>query len=258
MKVKAAMIPRLVVAALGATIITLIWCPIMLVCGLISKSGRANYHISKAWCVIVAKLLGISYSLHNRHKVQEGQSYIICPNHQGNADILALIITLPIPYKWVIKKELLNVPFFGQGLGATGAISIDRSNPEEAIRKIRDGADKIGGGWSILIYPEGTRTVDGTVRAFKKGAFMIACESGLPILPVTVNGAHKILPKSSIVFHPGHITVTLHDPIPTAGLTSHDIPELMDKTRTAILSALDYEYDPFDPANRTLSEAPQN
>ncbi len=258
LKRKAFVIPRFAAAAVVIAIITVIWCPTMLICSVFDKSGRANYHLSRAWCVIAAKALGISYSVHGEHKARAGESYIICPNHQGNIDILALILTLPVPYKWVIKKELLKVPFFGQGLGATGAISIDRSNPEEAIQKIREGTAKVGGGWSVLIYPEGTRTVDGTVRAFKKGAFMIALEAGLPILPVTVNGAHKILPKSSKLVYPGHVTVTLHEPIPTAGLSTEDLPRLMETTREAILSSLDYDYDPFDPAVRAAPRSPES
>lgn len=97
----------------------------------------------------------------------------------------------------------------------------------------------------MLIYPEGTRSADGNLQPFKKGAFMMAVQTGIPILPITCNGAFKVLPKKTIVFHPGRVTLTVGDPIPTEGLTEEDVPELMEKTRAAITRNFDPDYNPF-------------
>ena len=189
--------------------------------------------------------MGLTCSIYGADKIVPGTSYIMTPNHQGNADILALVTTLPPRFRWVIKRELLKIPMFGWALGATGAISLNRSDRQQSVRSLRDGVSKLAGGWSVLIYPEGTRTSDGNLQPFKKGAFMMAVQTGIPILPVTCNGAFKVLPKKTIVFHPGHVTLTVGDPIATEGLTEEDVPELMEKTRAAISKNLDPDYNPF-------------
>ncbi len=189
--------------------------------------------------------MGLTCSIYGADEVVPGTSYILTPNHQGNADILALVTILPLRFRWVIKRELLKIPMFGWALAATGAISLNRSDRQQAVRSLKDGVSKLAGGWSVLIYPEGTRTSDGNLQPFKKGAFMMAVQTGIPILPVTCNGAFKILPKKTIVFRPGHVTLTVGDPIPTEGLTEEDVPELMEKTRAAISKNLDPDYNPF-------------
>ena len=113
------------------------------------------------------------------------------------------------------------------------------------METLQRATDKLKGSWSVLIYPEGTRTPDGQLGPFKKGAFMMAVQTGIPILPVTSNGAFKVLQKKTVWFRPGHITVTLGDPIVTAGLTEKDVPDLMERTRAAISKNLDPDYDPF-------------
>jgi 1-acyl-sn-glycerol-3-phosphate acyltransferase len=115
------------------------------------------------------------------------------------------------------------------------------------MEKLQADSGKLGGGWSLLIYPEGTRSPDGNLLPFKKGAFVLAVNTGIPILPVTVNGAHKVLPKKTLALQPGHVTITISPPIPTAGLEDKDIPALMEKTRDVIAKRLDPNYDPFNP-----------
>lgn len=242
-------VPRFILGAAGAIVMSLLlWLP-MLIIAAVSSSGGPNYHLTRLWVWVVSTLFGVSCSLHEGDKADRNQAYIVAPNHQSNVDILALLVTLPVKYRWVIKKSLLRIPFFGWGLGATGAISIDRSNPKQAIEKLQAETGKVGGGWSVLIYPEGTRSPHGNLQPFKKGAFMMAVQTGVPILPVAVNGAYKMMPKTTLIIRPGHVTITLCDPIPTEGLTESDIPELMEKTRKAIEEHFDPDYDPF--AKRT-------
>jgi len=143
------------------------------------------------------------------------------------------------------KKELLKIPLFGWALGSTGAISLDRSNREESVKRLQEGTSTLHGGWSVLIYPEGTRTSDGMIQNFKKGPFMMAVQAGIPILPVTCNGAFKILPKKTLAIRAGHIDITIGNPIPTDGKTEKDVPELMEKTRQEMISHFDPDYDPF-------------
>lgn len=225
---------------------------------LFTSSGVPTYAISRIWCWIVYKCMGFSFSLHGAEKITPGASYIVTPNHQGNADILALIMMLPVRFRWVIKKELLKIPFFGWALGRTGAISLDRSDPRKAVESLKGAKEKLKDGWSVLIYPEGTRSSDPHLQPFKKGAFMLAVQTGIPILPVTCNGAFHLLPRKTIVFYPGHIAVRIGNPISTEGLTERDVPDLMERTRLEILKNLDPDYDPFTAArsNTDVTVAP--
>ncbi len=239
-------VPRLVLAAVGIFLLTLILAPPLILISLFTPSGWPAYRISCWWAYGVARFMGLTFSIRGKEKITPGASYIITPNHQGNADILALFRCLPTPFRWVIKKELLKIPLFGPALGRTGAIAIDRSNPQEAIKSLEEGKKKLEGGWSVLIYPEGTRSPDENLQPFKKGAFMMAVQTGIPILPVTCNGAFRVLPKKTIFLRPGHIEVVIADPIQTEGLTQEDVPDLIERTRHAMLLNLDTEFDPFD------------
>jgi len=239
------LLPRITLAAVGLVFATLILSPPIILISLIISSGRPAYRIMVWWARCVSKCMGLSFSLHGAEKIVPGTSYIVTPNHQGNADILALVTTLPLRFRWVIKKELLKIPLFGQALGGTGAISIDRSDSQKAVKSLQEGTEKLKGGWSVLIYPEGTRSSDENLQPFKKGAFMMAVQTGIPILPVTCNGAFRILPKKTIVFRQGHIEVRVGDPITTEGLTEQDVPALMEKTRNTIQGNLNTDYDPF-------------
>lgn len=219
--------------------------PIMLV-SLFPRSAGATYCLARCWCSVLYRVMGLTLSIEGAEKITPGASYIITPNHQGNADILALIVTLPLRFRWVIKKELLRIPVFGWALGRTGAIPLDRSDPTKAVKALKGASSKLKGGWSVLIYPEGTRGSDPELQRFKKGAFMLAAQTGIPILPVTCNGVFHILPRKTILFIPGHIKVCVGDPISTDGITVDDVPELMRKTREQILRNLDPDYNPFD------------
>jgi 1-acyl-sn-glycerol-3-phosphate acyltransferase len=238
-------LPWIIWTAFAVTIITLIISPPLIIVSLFDKTGGSPYWFMRLWARMVSRCMGLTCSIYGADKVVPGTSYILTPNHQGNADILALVTILPLRFRWVIKRELLKIPMFGWALGATGAISLNRSDRQQAVRSLKDGVSKLAGGWSVLIYPEGTRTSDGNLQPFKKGAFMMAVQTGIPILPVTCNGAFKILPKKTIVFRPGHVTLTVGDPIPTEGLTEEDVPELMEKTRAAISKNLNPDYNPF-------------
>jgi 1-acyl-sn-glycerol-3-phosphate acyltransferase len=237
---------RFALTAVGTVLATMVVAPLLIVISLFTSGGPA-YRLARVWCWLVATAMGVTSSLHCREKMVAGASYIVTPNHQSNADILALFSRLPCRFRWVIKKELLNIPLFGWALARTGAISLDRSNREQAVKSLEAAVDKLKDGWSVLIYPEGTRSPDGQLLSFKKGAFMMAVHTGIPILPVTCNGAHKIMPKKTLRIYPGHVTVTVGDPIVTAGLTEDDVPELMERTRQAISQNLDPAYDPFAP-----------
>jgi 1-acyl-sn-glycerol-3-phosphate acyltransferase len=237
-------LPRLFMTAVGVILITVTMAPAIILLGLI-RLNRKQFKVVQWWARGIAKFMGISFSVVGGEKADPAVSYIIAPNHQSHTDILAMVCCSPVPFRWVAKKELLKIPFFGWALASTGAIALNRSNREQSIQRLRNAGGKLKDGWSIMIFPEGTRSPDGTIQDFKKGPFMMAVQTEVPILPVTCNGAYKVLPKKTLQVTPGRITVTLGDPIPTSGLTEKDVPELMEKTRAAVLANFDPQYDPF-------------
>ncbi|MBN2178799.1 MAG: 1-acyl-sn-glycerol-3-phosphate acyltransferase [Deltaproteobacteria bacterium] len=208
----------------------------------LSSTGNLPFTISKAWAWIMLKVTWVHPEIKGKEYIRKNQSYIIISNHQSHFDILALVTKLGMQFRWIIKKELRKIPLFGYALYKSRNIYIDRSNREKAVESIHNGVSRLPEGASIMFFAEGTRSPDGKIHPFKKGGFMTALETGFPILPVTVNGSRKILPKKSVEFHPGPIEVIVNKPINTNGYTPEKIDELIDRTRSVITSHFNPDY----------------
>jgi 1-acyl-sn-glycerol-3-phosphate acyltransferase len=208
----------------------------------LSRTGNLPFTISKAWAWIMLKVTWVHPEIKGKEHIRKNQSYIIISNHQSHFDILALVTKLGMQFRWIIKKELRKIPLFGYALYKSRNIYIDRSNREKAVESIREGVSRLPEGASIMFFAEGTRSPDGKIHQFKKGGFVTALETGFPLLPVTVNGSRKILPKKSVEFHPGPIEVIVDNPINTEGYTPETIDELIDRTRNVIMSHFNPDY----------------
>jgi len=202
-----------------------------------SSTGNLAFNLSKLWAWTLLIATRVRTRIVGKEKIKKGQTYIIISNHQSQFDILALVTRLGIQFRWIIKKELLKIPLFGYALLASRNIFIDRSNTKESIESINRGMKRLPKGTSIMVFAEGTRSPDGKIHPFKKGGFVLAIDYGLPILPITINGSRKVLPKGSVVFTPGEIEVIVGDPIDTRGYTRESLPELMERTRQVIVSS---------------------
>ncbi len=171
--------------------------------------------------------------------IDSTQSYVIVANHQSQYDIFAVYGWLPVDFKWVMKMELRGVPVLGYSCYRMGHVFIDRSNPEVAIRQIKDARNRIKGGTSIVFFPEGHRNSGDKLLPFKKGAFNFAIEAGFPILPVTIIGTGDVLPSNSTALFPGKAELVIHKPIPVDGYNRDNIQELMDESKRIIEEELD-------------------
>lgn len=209
---------------------------------MLGKTGNLAFSITRLWAMGVLAVTGTRTSVRGKENINPSRSCIIISNHQSHFDILAIVVRLGIQYRWIIKKEIRKVPLFGYALHASRNIFIDRSNRESAIRSINDGVDRLPPGVGVLFFAEGTRSPDGTIQEFKKGGFITAIEKGLPILPVTVNGSRKVLPKHSLVYHSGKIEVVAAKPIETTGYTPETIDALVEKTRNTIIANFNPDY----------------
>lgn len=190
------------------------------------------------WSRALAAVNFTRVSLRGADRAPRGRACVIVCNHQSHFDVLALLSRWRHPYRFVMKEELRRVPFLGWGCGILGMVFLDRSNRERAIASLQAARPLLDRGVSILFFAEGTRSRDGRMRPFKKGAFALALDAGMPILPVSVSGGHRVLPGRSFVLLPGHMTVTIHEPVPTAGLSVEDRDALMERVRATIATGL--------------------
>jgi len=159
-------------------------------------------------------------------------------NHQSLADIYVVYGYSGIDFKWVMKKELRSIPLFGLACEMMGHIIVDRSNTTAALESINLARNRIKDGISVVFFAEGTRSRKGEVDQFKKGAFRLALELGLPVLPVSIHNTNKVLPSDTLDWHPGHVKLKFHQPISTTGMGTKDINALRDQTRIVIADAL--------------------
>jgi 1-acyl-sn-glycerol-3-phosphate acyltransferase len=215
--------------------------PVM-IAGMLSRTGNLAFSISKIWAYVILAVSFVSTEIKNKEKLLTGTSYIIISNHQSHFDIIALVTTLGIQFRWIIKKEILKIPIFGYALYTSRNIFIDRTNTTRAIESINKGVDRLPKDAGVMVFAEGTRSSDGQIHEFKKGGFMIAIARNIPILPVTVNGSRRVLPKGSLAVKPGNIQVVIGDPISTSGYTTDTVQELIDKTRQVVMANFDPKY----------------
>ncbi len=209
------------------------------VVGLIRPRSPWVDRIAVAWAKACLWPSGVRLDIRGTENVDPDASYVVVSNHQSTFDIMAHFIALPVPIRFLAKKELFSAPLLGWALKAMSMVPVDRTS-RGVYRQIEEGALHIAElGKSIIVYPEGTRTRDGNLLPFRRGAFAIAIHTGLPILPTTVRGAHEAwLPRARRI-DGGPITIAIGPPIPTEGLSDADVDSLRDQTKAAIQRTLD-------------------
>lgn len=170
--------------------------------------------IGRLWSRLILFTAGVSVTRHAPEHLAEGP-FLIVSNHQSLFDIPALFVSLHFPFRVVAKRELFWIPVFGWALGLAGFIPVDRGRHDRAVASLGRAAQRLQGGLSVLMFAEGTRSRDGQLQALKKGAFHLAQQTGVPILPVTVSGSRGVMPRSGWVPRPGKIDVVIGVPLST-------------------------------------------
>jgi 1-acyl-sn-glycerol-3-phosphate acyltransferase len=173
------------------------------------------------------------------HDVPSGAepAYVVVPNHESMWDPVCLVeVFRDRTLRFIVKREVMNLPVFGQALRLTGNVSVVRSRTERDVKAIRKRMDRRDRDTSILFFAEGTRSRDGALQPFKMGAFATALAYDLPILPVGIAGTFRIWPKGRLLLRPGLVVVKLGEPIPTAGLGEDDRASLRDRTHAAVVA----------------------
>lgn len=200
-----------------------------------------GYYPPMLWARAFCALLFIRTEITGRENIDKNTSYVFVANHQGAFDIFLIYGYLGHNFKWMMKKSLKKIPFVGTACEYAGHIMVDRSSPA-AIRETMQRAEKtLQGGMSLVVFPEGTRSKNGKLQPFKRGAFMLAEECSLPVVPLTIDGAFDLLPRGSINVHPGKVKLTIHRPIVPNADGKHDLESLIKESYRSIAQALPNE-----------------
>ncbi len=199
----------------------------------------ANLYVAVPWGRILCFLAPVRVEVEGREHVQPGQSYVVVANHQSQIDIPVIYGFCGLDLRWVMKAELRKVPFIAQGCRAIGHIFVNRSDPDQAREAINTAVGRLGPGTGILFFAEGTRSRSGQLLSFKKGAFRVAIDQGMPVLPVTVVGTRDIMPADSLKIRPGRVIMRIHPPVATDDMHLEQVRDLRDRVRQIVASGLE-------------------
>lgn len=193
----------------------------------------------RRWAASLVRLGGVKAVFENTEVLDPSSPQVLVANHASWFDVLTLAAYLPGRYVFVAKKEVRNIPFLGYTIERCGHVFIDRSNRKKALRSLEEARVKLERNRpTVIMFPEGTRTETGELQRFKKGAFVLAIQTGSDIVPAAISGSRDVMKKNSLLIHAGTITVRLGEPIPVGSLTMADRDELMDDTWNAVAGLL--------------------
>ena len=200
-------------------------------------NAENNVHkVANLWAKILLLICNTKAEVIGKENVLLGKPQIFMANHQSDFDIFIVLAHIPGQFRWLVKKELFNIPIFGAAMKSAGYIELDRNDREKALQSLDQAALSIREGKSIMVFPEGTRSPNGEIKSFKQGTFYLAIKSGVPIVPISIIGSGKILPKRSLKIKPGKIKLIIGKPINVKCFTLENRQELITEVRNAIIN----------------------
>jgi 1-acyl-sn-glycerol-3-phosphate acyltransferase len=202
----------------------------------VDTSGDFGHRCARAWAWLILKTTGVRVTVKGLERLDLSRSYVFVSNHQSIYDIPIIFASLPVQLRIVAKASLGRFPFLGWHLRRTGHLLVDRRNPGPGI--VKKMARLVGGARSLIVFPEGTRSTDGSVARFKGGTFLVAIDAGLPIVPVSIEGSRHVMLKGRLMTCPGDVTMTLHDPIPTTDVGRDGARDLAETVRSVVRADL--------------------
>ena len=229
--------PLIIIATIATSVVTCIGC-------LIGDAHIWGYYPGKYWSIFVCRILLLPVKVEGRELLDKHTSYIFVANHQSAMDIFLIYGYLCRNFKWMMKKQLRKTPFIGIACEKAHHIFVDRSTPSKIKETIDEARTTLQHGTSLVVFPEGSRTFTGSLGRFKKGAYLLADELQLPIVPITIVGPYEVLPRTKglnfVKRHP--MVMKIHAPILPHGIGRTDIQELMEKSRSIIEQGLPKKY----------------
>jgi 1-acyl-sn-glycerol-3-phosphate acyltransferase len=206
-------------------------------CGLVDRSGHVPWRLAREWGRLVLRTWGVRVEVRGAEHAPSGPA-VYAANHASALDIPLLFGYLPAEFRVIHKRSLYWAPVVGQYLFLGGHIAVHRRRPFEARRSLERAAERIRGGTSVAVFPEGTRSADARVSHFKRGSFLLAIQAGVPVVPVSLSGVKTIAPRGMLLLKPGTVTLTVHAAHATDGLAGGDAQGLAERVRRAVASAV--------------------
>jgi 1-acyl-sn-glycerol-3-phosphate acyltransferase len=200
------------------------------------RTGDLGHGCARAWAWLILKTTGVRVRVTGLEHLDPSKSYVLAANHQSIYDIPIVFTSLPMQLRIVAKESLGKIPFMGWHLHRTGHLLVDRRRPgPDIVAKMKR---LVSEGHSLIVFPEGTRSADGRLGPFKKGTFLVAMDAQLPVVPVSIRGSRHVMQKGRLMVCPGEVSITVHAPIPTAGITREDARDFAERVRGIVSSDL--------------------
>jgi 1-acyl-sn-glycerol-3-phosphate acyltransferase len=206
-----------------------------------------GYYPGRWWARIVVRTLLLPVTIEGREHLEKGQSYVFVSNHQGAFDIFLIYGFLGRNFKWMMKQSLRKIPFVGFACERSHQIFVDKRGPSKIRKTYEQAREILREGYSVTVFPEGARTFTGHLGIFRKGAFALADELQLPVVPLTINGSFRVMPRQRdfhfVCWHPLHLTI--HQPIYPIGQGPQNVEATLRQAYDSVMSALEPEYQGY-------------
>jgi 1-acyl-sn-glycerol-3-phosphate acyltransferase len=219
------------------SVYTIVLGTVSLLSTLVDSSGDFGHRCARAWAWLILRTTGVRVAVRGLEHVDPHCSYVFTANHQSIYDIPIVFWSLPLQLRIVAKASLGRFPFLGWHLKRSGHVLVDRTNPGAGILKKM--ARLVHGARSVIIFPEGTRSVDGRVGRFKGGTFLLAIDANLPVVPLSIARSRFVMQKGRLMTCPGDVTLTVHPPIATVGVSREQARELAERVRAIVQREVD-------------------
>ena len=214
-------------------VVLTVFTAVFTVCTVFWKNAEFVHKVQQFWSRSFFWLMFLPVSVDGQEHIVPGQSYVFVANHQSMFDVWLVYGWLPVIFKWLMKAELRKVPFVGTGCKAAGHIFIDRRSTKAAMESLKEVEKQLVNGVCTVIFPEGTRSLNGEVGRFKRGAFQIAWDLGLPIIPLSLDGCYEVLPKGKPFVYRAPVHMHIGEPIDLKQFS--DPNEAIEAVRNAVI-----------------------
>lgn len=225
--------------ALVMLVTTVVLGTVAMVAAFVQPSGGAVMRLARLWSSSAIRAAGLRATIVGLERVPDTGPCIFLANHQSIADIWLTILVVPLSTRIVAKRSLFRIPVFGWALTICGFIPIDRANRTRALQSLARAAESVRRGRSLVMYPEGTRSRDGRLQPFKKGAFHLALQAGVPVIPMSIRGTFHAFPPRTLLVRPGDVEVVVHPAVDTRAYQPANLEGLMTAVRETIASGLE-------------------
>ncbi len=220
-------------------IVTALFGTLALIASLWAKTGRTQHRIAQIWARACVLASGAKLIVRGAANLRASPVAVYAANHTSYMDTPVIFSTLPFQFRILAKKELWSLPFIGWYLNRSGQIAVDTDNPRATLSSLSNGVKALRAGMPLFVFPEGSRTPDGELKAFLAGAAFLAIRAQVPVVPIALSGVYDLLPIHTSHFYPCRVSLTAGEPIETAGMTPRQVDELSERLRSEIARMLE-------------------